>query len=433
MALLALVFAAWPEHREQLFVLHYDHHTRAGASAEDAAFVTKAAESLRLRIASGRREAGGAASEAALREQRLAFFHDSMRAAGARMLLTAHQRDDVAESMLMRLMRGSGLQGLSAPRPVQRYGTFLHVRPLLNLPKAALVEALLDAGVDWREDASNAEDAFLRNRIRSHVIPELNRLGDRDFSGGAARARRLLEEAAEVLEWAAERACPEANRRETLPVDTLRELPVGCARWIIERWLTGRGVRKQVEASLLDKALAALHAGESFGFSLDASREWISDACTLSIRQRESLSGRIDWPVTVLCPGVRVFLPDGRSLRVELVRLDASRRNGILRGEVNVHAEAWLSSPASCLFVRNVRPGDRYRALGSPGTRKLQDIFTDAHIERHQRPLLPVITDEQGEILWCVGFPPADAARLDGSTTEALRLTCLPICSTVNP
>jgi tRNA(Ile)-lysidine synthase len=167
-ALLLLLWAHFPEKRKQLLVLHFDHALRPD-SADDAKFVQKLSASLGVSFATARRAPGGAFNEAALREARMKFFREQLAARQGRLIFFGHQRDDIAETMLMRLARGSGASGLCAPRPAREFPDGLvPLRPLLDIERAELREALQKSGAVWREDSSATASAstFCRRGAR---------------------------------------------------------------------------------------------------------------------------------------------------------------------------------------------------------------------------------------------------------------------------
>src|SRR6185295_19294827 len=146
------------------------------------------------------------ASEADARVVRMEFFSREMSRRKARLLWLAHQQNDIAETMLMRLARGSGTGGLAAPRPAQSMpGGRWHLRPLLTLKKAEIVAALRKAGATWCEDETNGRADFFRNRVRRDVLPAWQHAAERDAIAGAALSRELLEEDDAALEtWLAQ-------------------------------------------------------------------------------------------------------------------------------------------------------------------------------------------------------------------------------------
>ena len=150
---------------EDLSVLHFNHKLRGRESDEDQRFVESICASLKIPLISDfwkREDADASVSEDGARAARIAFFSgylsDQERETA---ILTGHHAGDVLETMLMRISRGSGLQGLTAPREVSRGPDgLLFFRPLLRLRKDRIVDCLRQAGAEWREDASNQTDAY---------------------------------------------------------------------------------------------------------------------------------------------------------------------------------------------------------------------------------------------------------------------------------
>lgn len=271
LALLLALWANFPERREQLVALHFNHRLRGRAADTDAKFCQRVAEALGIRVRLGVwRDAPGNASEAAARAARHAFFDREMKGAGARKLWFAHQQDDIAESIFMRLARGSGTGGLAAPRPVQAMpGRRQHLRPLLTVKKAAIVAALKKAGVEWREDASNAGDDYFRNRVRRAVLPAWVKAAGRDALGGAALARERLAEDDEALEVWLDRLG--VLRRGTLDLELLAGAPRAVWRRALHRWLLAVQPQTDLSRQGFSQLLLAIEAGRNTRFSLGAS------------------------------------------------------------------------------------------------------------------------------------------------------------------
>lgn len=283
LALLLLVWAHWPERRRLLCALHFNHGLRGAAARGDAVFCRRVCRALGVPIALGTwrrrpgRGEGTLPSEALARTARFAFFEAAMARRGIRALWLGHQQDDVAESMLMRLARGSGAGGLAAPRPVQRVkAERTHVRPLLDLKKAEIVAALRAAGIAWREDGTNAGGDYFRNRIRSRVLPAWNRAAGRDALGGASRARELLEEDDAALEtWVDRLRLLTPGGR--LNLERLAGAPRAVARRALHRWLLDqaflrrrRGAVGELSRQGFEALLEALQRGRPTRQSLGA-------------------------------------------------------------------------------------------------------------------------------------------------------------------
>ncbi|MBL9212396.1 MAG: tRNA lysidine(34) synthetase TilS [Opitutaceae bacterium] len=264
LALLLLVWAHWPGRRRRLRVLHFDHRLRGKAAQADARFCRAVCRALGVEFVAGAwRDARSDASEAEARAARLAFL-----ARHARVLWFGHQQDDIAESLLMRLARGSGTGGLAAPRPVQRLPRErVHLRPLLTLKKAELVAALRAAGAAWCEDASNAGDRYFRNRIRRSVVPPWQAAAQRDALAGAARSRMLLEEDDTALEaWLA--SLNVFGARGALQLRRLAGKPRALWRRALHRWLAQEPRAGEISRVAFETLLAALESGRRTRHSL---------------------------------------------------------------------------------------------------------------------------------------------------------------------
>lgn len=271
LALLLGLWAHWPEARAKLVALHFNHRLRGRESAADEKFCRRLCATLGVRLRVGQwrgRHAG--ASEGESRVARHAFFAREMKKLGSRVLWLAHQQDDIAETMLMRLARGSGTAGLVAPRPVQLAGDRrVHLRPLLTLKKQELTGALRAAGVKWREDASNGGQDFFRNRVRRTVLPAWQKAAQRDASAGAALARELLEEDDVALEAWLDRLAP--LKRGVLDLQVLGDAPKAVVRRALHRWMLAVRPETDLSRQGFELLLAAVSRGKPTRFSLGRS------------------------------------------------------------------------------------------------------------------------------------------------------------------
>jgi tRNA(Ile)-lysidine synthase len=264
LALLLLLWMHWPERRTRLQALHFNHRLRGKAAKTDATFCAGVCASLGVKFIGGEwREAHKGASEAEARTARLKFFDGH-----GRVLWLGHQQDDIAETMLMRLARGSGTAGLAAPRPINAVaGGRVHLRPLLTLKKAGIVAALRAAGIPWREDGTNARGYFFRNRVRHEVLPAWAEAAQRDALAGAAHARELLEEDDAALEAWLEELAP-LCKDGSLTLGKLTDKPRGLVRRALHRWLLGESRAGTLSRQGFEALLAAVQRGEPTRHSL---------------------------------------------------------------------------------------------------------------------------------------------------------------------
>jgi len=269
-ALALLVWAHWPQRRGKLVLAHFNHRLRGRDSAHDARFCAALAKGLGVEfVTEAWADAPTQPSEATARAVRQQFLARLARQRRARWVLTGHQRDDIAESMLMRLARGSGSAGLAAPRPVQT-GTKERpgrIRPLLDLTRSELSAALKAAGGRWREDESNASDRYFRNRVRAVVIPAWQTAAGRDAVAGAALSRARLEEDDRALEAWVDEIAPLAERGR-LDLRKLAGKPDAVWRRALQRWLTAHAERGDLSRQGFADLLRVAQAGRTTRFSL---------------------------------------------------------------------------------------------------------------------------------------------------------------------
>lgn len=289
LALLLALWANFPERRAKLVALHFNHRLRGRASDADAKFCQSICRILGIRFRVEKwRDASALASEAAARTARHGFFIREMTQLGAKKLWLAHQQDDIAESLLMRLARGSGTGGLAAPRPVQAMpDRRQHLRPLLTLKKTEIVSALKKAGVTWREDATNAGDDYFRNRVRRSVIPAWEKAAGRDVLGGVALARERLEEDDVALEEMVDQL--NALKRGTLDLERLAGAPRAIWRRALHRWLLAVKPETDLSRQGFAQLLLALEAGRNTRFSLGAAAFAVIREGRLTLKKSRAL------------------------------------------------------------------------------------------------------------------------------------------------
>lgn len=268
LALLLSLWANFPARRAHLVALHFNHRLRGRAAEADAKFCATVCRALGIRFRLGIwREAKKDASEADARMARHGFFSREMKRLKAKRLWLAHQLDDIAETMLMRLARGSGTAGLAAPRPVQAMPNHReHWRPLLTVSKKEIIAVLREAHVAWREDATNSGDDFFRNRVRGAVLPAWAKASGRDAVAGAALSRERLEEDDVALELWLDRL--DAIKEGELNLERLAGAPRAIWRRALHRWL--HAVRPDTDLSRQGFAqlLFAIETGRNTRFSL---------------------------------------------------------------------------------------------------------------------------------------------------------------------
>ena len=231
----------------KLVVAHFDHGIRHD-SDEDRQFVRAAASRYGLPFVYERAELGPGASEALARKARYAFLERVRHAAGARAIVTAHHQDDMMETAILNMIRGTAYRGLSS---LSSGGH--RVRPFLHLSKQTILSYAHDHGIVWREDSTNADERYLRNYIRRHLLP---RFGAKDraqlvaiIERSRATRRELDIELANILH--AQASAQELDRLLFI------QLPHAVARELLAGWLRAHGITNFSRATLERLVVAA--------------------------------------------------------------------------------------------------------------------------------------------------------------------------------
>jgi len=416
-ALLRVLTRLAPAWRLSLHILHVDHQMRP-ESSRDAAFVRTLGERLGVPVEVATVEVEhGDSLEAAARRARYTALEAGADRVGADRIALGHTADDQAETVLMRLLEGTGVRGLAGIPPVR--GRV--IRPLLECRRAALVEELRRAGLDWVEDPTNRDPKFLRNRIRHELLPLLAESYNPGIADALARVAALTREAVNALERTAavelERLAAVGDGAVTLPLGALRTLPRQVAAEVLRQAAGRLGSRAPLRAWVhrgLRRVLVEPAPRRPFrlaGVTLEVSGPRVR----LSLAALPALVER-----ALAVPG-RVELPEiGAALVATLVEAE---RYAIPDEACRVAFDADELPPA--LVVRPRRAGDGVEPFGG-GRRKLKDLLIDAKVPRWERDRVPVI-EAAGRTLWVAGVRRGAAAPVTAHTRRVLELALVPL------
>ena len=411
-------------------IAHLNHQLRGAESDADEAFCVALAGRLGLEAVIERADVAAVARtqkrsiEDAARVTRYGFLERAATAVSAETIAVAHTLDDQAETFLLRLLRGAGTRGLGAIRP--KAGRV--IRPLIELERAELRGYLAGRREPFREDASNADVAFARNRVRHELLPLLESRFSTGVTHILAREAELARQdeeflAGEAIKLAARIVLTDVGGVR-VDADELRRAPRALgsrvAHAVLQRLAGTRSIHFEHVERLLGLAepsplRAAGDRGQAAGnraISLpgqDAVRvgEWIV------LKPRRNRTSANDFVVSLSIPGEVVLEAQGLAVGAEQLPGPAGssgrQRKWTARGsEVGVAAGA-LELP---LAIRSRRPGDRFRPLGAPGKRKLQDFLVDRKVARNERDAVPLVVDGRDRIVWVVGQTVAEDFRV---------------------
>jgi tRNA(Ile)-lysidine synthase len=432
-ALLLLLVALAHKLRIAVRAAHFDHQLRGKkASQRERQAVATLAADLGVPLATGAGDVRAYAREnrlgieEAAREMRYRFLAQAAREVDARTVAVGHTADDQAETVLMHILRGSGLSGLAgmlarSPWPVDSpEGRDLTlVRPLLEVRREQTEAYCRAMGRQPLEDVTNRSLRFRRNVVRYQLLPLL-REHVRGVDAALLRLARAAAAEREIIEGVAGQALAQAGRLEDgaihLSHAALREMPEGLLpqvmRLAASRLL--RGARDIGEPHLLAMTAAA---GKPAGTEL-----YLPRGLHLRVEYGDIMltAGDVDLAYEALpLDGIEIAVP-GRT-NVAGRQFEAAVRD---RDESPGPANAWealmdAGGIEGRLVARRRRPGDRFRPLGMTGDKKLQDVFVDARVPRRERDSVPVVCDEVG-IVWVAGYRVAERVKVTKSTRRVL-------------
>ncbi len=417
-ALLALLLAIREEWPLDIALAHFNHHLRPSAS-DDARFAEKIAAEHRLRLYSGEGDVRGYARrqklnlEEAARKLRYDFLRKTAVRIKADKIATGHTLTDQAETFLMRLFRGSGPTGLMGIAP--RIDGLI-IRPLLDFERGEITAYLKAIGWPHRQDESNLDPRFLRNRIRRELLPRLERDYDPAVVRHLGRAASIVQDENVLVEGLAVKAALGAVRRDgtriVLDVSRLRRMPVGLKRRVIRIFL--REIKGDLRSISFEDIEAVGSMGEGkelvLGPKLILRRE--GGLISLARGKRRAVQYDFLWDGR----GVLDIPQAGMALRGRILRR-ASLDRSSFDDEKRAYVDASLVSLP--LRVRSRKAGDRYRPLGAPGAKKLKEILRAKGIPLEERNRRPVILSGN-RIVWMPGLPVADAFRITTETSRVL-------------
>ena len=408
------------EYGIELSVAHFNHQLRGAESDEDERAVAGIAARLRLRFyRAGLKVAAIPGNlEQVARRARQAFFADLRANHGIDRVALGHTRDDQAETVMFRLLRGAGLAGLAGIRPVTASGL---VRPLIDITRAEVEDFLRSRGIAWREDASNQDLHFARNRIRHGLLPQLARDWNPSLRQSLANMADLAGEEenwwSDYVEGMAGRYLQCGNGFVEFAIPAVASLPLGLRRRLLRFAVSRvkgdlRGLDYAHFAAILDLMERVEGHGSMRlpgGIAVRRSFEWV--------RIEHAGSGFAGLPSTPLTvPGI-YRIPGGTAIQVEVVAAPPPQpKNVTLRA-----AELSFDCVPAKLELRGWKTGDQYWPEGQDRRRKVKEMFQMARIPSWRRASWPIVSHGT-QIVWAREFGPAREFAAGSKGGKRLRI-----------
>jgi tRNA(Ile)-lysidine synthase len=419
-ALLDLL-AHLPDLDLKLIAAHLNHCLRGAESDADEEFCRALAHRYAVPFETRRADVKKIAEECRLnledagRRARIDFFNEIRTKYGTTAVVLAHHADDQAETVLMRLMRGSGMSGLSGMAYRNERG---YLRPLLDITRAEIEQYLNKGGLKWREDDSNYDTSFLRNRIRHQLLPLLEEYNPTIRANLAATASILRGDEA-LLEELTEQAFRESCRIEEgsvlCAVSKLYSLKAALQKRVLRRAIKAlTGTLEGVSLRHID-AIAALLVSDRPNSQLALPQEItvVREYDVLSICLTKIASTPHEFEFHIKAPG-RYQLPVGNSITVEMT----------------TPVQFPTTPDAACFdlvktpfpwLVRTFQPGDRIVPFGMSGRKKVKDIFIDKKIPASERRRIPLLFCGD-DLIWIAGVCRSELSRIDPASATMVRV-----------
>ena len=398
---------AFAELRPEIDVIagHVNHRLRGEESDGDEAFVRDLCSSLGVALHTedgtldnlAVRERG---IEAAAREVRFARLQEIRRRVEADFIATAHQRNDQAETVLMRLMSGGSPAALRGIHPVRDDGI---IRPLLDVPRTEIVTFLETLGIHPRFDRSNSDPRFLRNRVR-----KLLQSAPPEAIGNLARTASLARTQWRVLE----RSIDAAEDVETTDDETFfRSLPddLWLRQALLHRHIVRLDRTHARDVSAVD--LGRLARETRPRITVTKSLELLHRDGAVVLRRMPAPVPPFELPLTIGTPALRITVRAGRE--------GAAIREGAASNGQPIQLPAGASPT---FLVRNRRNGDRFHPLGYPAPTKLKDFLIGRKVPREERDRIPLVT-WNGEIVWVAGVAVSETFKTNERDGDVYVLT----------
>ncbi len=421
------------EKLSDIYVLHFNHKVRANAELDEE-YVKNLCLQLKLNFVRGEPESSDIVkSENYFRELRLQFFKEQFKQLGLAAIAQGHHCGDVLETSLMRLARGAGCDGFSAPRPVSHLGKITFVRPILGVSKTEIVKKLEASKISWREDESNAGMDFFRNRIRNAVIPILSESSQFDVFKGAVRSRNLFQEDSDFISDFVEREFEKLNGdwRDTSIAklgDTLSSYSA-LVRRVVLKFISCNNF--ELRSGAVDSLVEKIVASQRYKVSVSSSGTLRNFICY----EPNSFELSIQCVSTQECESYSVplklgknVLPNGTSISVAKVSLTKTRRESIKNGENDDNISAYIDLDSvgtlenGVLIARSKQAGDAYTPLGLNSPKKVKEIFNAKKVPSAKRNQFPRVCNKKGEILWVPSLPPSNKYKIRNAGS-AIELT----------
>lgn len=380
--------------------VHVNHGLRGTESDDDEKFCRELCEREGVPLTVYRADLQGKTDEDSARKARYGFFREKYKAFKADGLILAHHADDQAETFLMRLTRGAGPEGLECMREDETVQDIRILRPMLRIRREEIRAALTEDGTGWREDSTNTDTAYLRNKVRQELIPALEAISESAVDK-ICRTAGMIAADNDVLDAAAEKLLRENAKGSILNAAAITAEPEAVRRRVLRKWWNAEGpvLEEHALSAAQTEALTALLDVTKGKINLPGGVYAVRTGKHLILRSSE----KEEAPEPVVFSGKEIVFGD---YRITVGPSEGNPGDGKRTQEV---PDGFFEG----CEIRTRRPGDRIRPFGSTGSRKLQDYLTDRRIGEPFRDQIPLIC-RGNEVLLVCGVGAGNIPRWNG-------------------
>lgn len=426
--LLHLLWRIQKEYDLKLYVVHLNHQFRGIEADKDAEYVKSFSDSLGLKSyifsidVSAYSKEKGITFEEAGREIRYKLFDDVAKKTGASKIAIAQNKNDQAETVLMRLMRGSGLEGLTAIDYI-RDGKV--IRPLLDISRKEIEEYCLKYKLKPRIDKTNLEAIYTRNKIRLELISYIEKNFNSNIIDTLWRTANILKDDNDYLNRMTKDIINELSEvhpdKISLDINKFKNLHIAMQRRVIRGAIERlKGNLKEIGLIHIEKIIE-LTKNYKVGLKVDLPDHMFVELGYNSIdirisKERNNIPNKFEYTVEI---GKSTYIKDlSSSIKASIISkndIDLYKKN---KNTIFID----LDKVKGNLIIRNRRNGDRFTPLGMKGSKKIKDFFIDQKIPKEYRDKIPILCDEQG-IIWIVGYRMSEDYKIDYKTENVIQLT----------
>ncbi|HKA33608.1 MAG TPA: tRNA lysidine(34) synthetase TilS [Candidatus Binatia bacterium] len=428
-ALLHALSGVKEEFNLRLEVAHLEHGIRGEESRADARFVAALADRLGLpfhlkeiKLSRAKAKLGKGNLEALAREERYRFLAETASGRGLNKIATGHTLDDQAETLLMRMFRGSGRRGMRAIAPVARRGDAVLIRPLIETSREDVEAYLAAERLEYRVDRSNFNPTLLRNWMRLELIPRLKKNIDAAVPARLARMAEIVRDEDDLLDRLARERLSATMRLSALLREPLLAEPRALQRRIVRLWLeNGLGSLRRIGFDHVEAVLELACDGPPNGrVALPGACEVVRCYEALTIEKRRVRQPSVAYSYRFQAGSELIVAEAAMKLSSSVVaRDDVITKNAL---------EAFFDADKlpRTMTVRNFRPGDRLRPLGMTGQKKLKELFIDQKVSLEARAMMPLLVAGD-EIAWIPGCARSRVALVTAGTQSVLWVSAVPL------